>query len=471
MGLRRIVCALVVVGLLLGLSAGSLNPRLVQEGREAGAGMVRVPTASVVLASKDSGARSGALDDRSAYTSSLPSSETGAPQMGKGYPGVTSSEYNVTFSESGLPSKVLANAGWTVALGGTLARSRSSSLTVPEPNGTYPYVISGPANYRIVLGSETPSPWGNLTVSGGAVGMSVNFSTGSTAVVSANVSGLPPTMKWCIGLGDYSLAAYDQCSTNPHITLENLTPSSYVFWITSPLPNLGIKVWMLHAWAVGIPEAGPNGTFSCPLPVYTLHNHLEVTFSSWYLLTFNETGLPLSSLWGAFLSGGGFLFFWLFVPAGTPIAHALPNGTYSFRLDGNCTKTSLLGGVCGNVGNSVSPETGHLVIHGSNLTITAHSYPISFIERGLPSGTNWSVTLNGQTLKNTTSGTSGTIVFYEGSGHWSYKIGLETGYTHVGTPGAAKVIAGPITIMITFRAKTGHLSVTPLDELLARSRR
>ncbi len=78
----------------------------------------------------------------------------------------SSSNYTVTFKESGLPS----GSSWSVTLAGKTKSTTSSSLSFTEPNGTYQYTISGPANF-----TASPST-GSIMVDGAPVSQSINFS-------------------------------------------------------------------------------------------------------------------------------------------------------------------------------------------------------------------------------------------------------------------------------------------------------
>jgi hypothetical protein len=73
------------------------------------------------------------------------------------------------------------------------------------------------------------------------------------------------------------------------------------------------------------------------------------------------------------------------------------------------------------------------------------TYTVSFIESGLPPGTQWGVTLNSQTK----TSTSDTIAFNVPSGSYSFSVASPTGYTAVPSSGGL-LINGPWTVSITF---------------------
>ena len=74
------------------------------------------------------------------------------------------------------------------------------------------------------------------------------------------------------------------------------------------------------------------------------------------------------------------------------------------------------------------------------------TYSVTFPQSGLPAGTSWSVTLNGQTLSSTTS----TITFSEPNGTYAYTVGAVNGYTATPSSGSVTVNGVSQTVAITF---------------------
>ncbi|MDP8012337.1 MAG: hypothetical protein RAK23_05930, partial [Thermoplasmata archaeon] len=117
-----------------------------------------------------------------------------------------------------------------------------------------------------------------------------------------------------------------------------------------------------------------------------------------------------------------------------------PNGTYSYSI--------------GSVsGYSISIPSGSITVNGASVSqsirftlITVKTYSIMFIESGLPSGTSWSVTLNG--TANTSSTTS--ITFYEPNGTYTYSIQQISGYSIVQSSGTITVTGSSITKYVIF---------------------
>ena len=81
-------------------------------------------------------------------------------------------------------------------------------------------------------------------------------------------------------------------------------------------------------------------------------------------------------------------------------------------------------------------------------------YDITFTETGLPSGTSWYATLNGQTQ----STTSSSITFSETSGTYSYSIGSVSGYTVSPSSGSVSV-GGSKSVSVTYTAQPTNCPV------------
>ena len=75
------------------------------------------------------------------------------------------------------------------------------------------------------------------------------------------------------------------------------------------------------------------------------------------------------------------------------------------------------------------------------------TYPVSFSETGLPTGTSWSVTLNGAMKSGT-----GSIVFTEPNGSYSFSVGVVSGYIASLTSGTFTVSGAAVSKGITFTA-------------------
>lgn len=103
-----------------------------------------------------------------------------------------------------------------------------------------------------------------------------------------------------------------------------------------------------------------------------------------------------------------------------------------------------------------APLSGPVVVSSSDRAIRVHFgwlFYVTFSEVGLPAGSVWSVRLNGVTLSSTTNST----VFSEENGSYSYRIGVEPGFSHYQAPRGVRVLNGPAFVTVTFVARSGAM--------------
>jgi hypothetical protein len=119
--------------------------------------------------------------------------------------GPSGPSYNVTFTESGLPSGgagVFAGVSWSVTLGGSTQSSTSTAIVFSEKNGTYTFSASA-AGY-------VPLPVsGSITVAGAAKAQSIAFSVlaAGTYTVTYTETGLTAGTSWSVTLNGSHLAS------------------------------------------------------------------------------------------------------------------------------------------------------------------------------------------------------------------------------------------------------------------------
>ncbi len=165
---------------------------------------------------------------------------------------------------------------------------------------------------------------------------------------------------------------------------------------------------------------------------------------------FNRDGLiyhaaifPVSSTWS-----------WPSVVAfnnGTVIA-GLNNEIYELNPQGDVIGTASLPY---NISDSIAITTnGQVVAIGTDgglaimpsSAVAPTAYSVTFVESGLLSGTNWSLTLGGQTK----SSSSTSITFSEPNGVYSYSVGTVPGYSSSPSSGTVTVNGANIEEGITF---------------------
>jgi hypothetical protein len=112
------------------------------------------------------------------------------------------------------------------------------------------------------------------------------------------------------------------------------------------------------------------------------------------------------------------------------------------------TGTSLDGRALARTGDVTLANTTIVV---PNATASSADYAVTFTEHSLPSGTSWSVTLNGVLESSVTP----TIGFSVANGTYAYSVGTTTGYTANPSSGAITVNGAAIGQTIAFTTSVG----------------
>ncbi len=175
--------------------------------------------------------------------------------------------------------------------------------------------------------------------------------------------------------------------------------------------------------------------------------------ASKYPLTFQETGIVGGAQWGVTVAGSAK------TTTSTSLTFQLLNGTYSYT-------------VSPPAGYTVVPSSGSVTISGApatiDLTFTQSSpptYNVTFSQptgHTLPSGTTWSVTLNG-----TTHSSSSTSIKFSAlpNGNYPFAVGAIPGFTASPSSGTISVSGADVnqpiqwsevTYNVTFSQPTGH---------------
>lgn len=162
---------------------------------------------------------------------------------------------------------------------------------------------------------------------------------------------------------------------------------------------------------------------------------LAIITPDFSLVSFNESGLPVGTPWSVTLGGVSL------ASSSNTMSHLLPNGTYNFTV-GNVT------------GYTATPSSGTVTINGANVTkaitfrrvSSTSTYAVTFLESGLYSGANWSVTLTGKVL----SSTGSSIGFTEPNGTYSYSVTGPAGYAASPQSGSLTVTGKAVNQSVTF---------------------
>ena len=324
--------------------------------------------------------------------------------------------FTVTFTESGLP----LGTSWSVTLGRTTSYSTSSINVLTVGNGTYSYSIGSVTGYNMF-----PST-GSITVEGVNVNQAVTFTSGGTRTytVSFLENGLVLGTPWAVTIGGASQSSV--VSTNSFQEANG----SYSYSVG----NVSGYMVLPYSGTVKVNGEDLNVNIS----------FTKVTFKT-YAITFTEAGLPTGTSWSVALNGS------TQSSISSSIVFNDPNGTYSFTV--------------GSVsGYAATPSSSSLMLSGypvtESITFSPKTYPVTFTETGLPSGTTWSITLNGQTFTSLTS----TITFSEPNGSYSYSIGSISGYTTSPSSGLVTVSGSNLDEAIVFTKNTPSLYAVTFTE-------
>jgi len=168
-----------------------------------------------------------------------------------------------------------------------------------------------------------------------------------------------------------------------------------------------------------------------------------------YPVTFIESGLTPSTTWGVTLNGAPNS------SATTHIGFTEPNGNYPFTV----------GSVAGYVANATS---GEVAVAGSPATVyiafTAQSsptsYPVTFNETGLPTGTQWAISLTPSISGNSPATAPASIVFNAPNASYTFTVGAVNGYSASPSSSSVVVAGHPVYQTIAFSVGTSLLSAT-----------
>ena len=159
------------------------------------------------------------------------------------------------------------------------------------------------------------------------------------------------------------------------------------------------------------------------------------TGTSYYSVSFHESGLPSGTEWYANVTGQ------TSHSSTTPYVNStLPNGTYYYNI------SSI------NILYHPVPETGSFTINGANvsisITFTEKVYTVTFTESGLPTSYKWYANVTSQSSQ---SSTTSTISLQEPNGTYYYNIS-SAGKIYKPSPGAGSITVNGanVSISITF---------------------
>ncbi|EQD47563.1 thermopsin precursor, partial [mine drainage metagenome] len=191
-----------------------------------------------------------------------------------------------------------------------------------------------------------------------------------------------------------------------------------------------------YSWSIG-PIAGyRTSAYSGTVAVRGANVTLNSTWAEvTYGLRFTATGLPSGTPWWLNVTGGA-----SYGTNSTVLNFTEPNGTYHYTVASARPGFQAPGGTITVAGANVTGTIGFAAV----------TYSIAFTERGLASGTNWSVTLGNQSANSTGS----TITFSVANGTYNWSIGPVPGYRANRTHGSVVINGSRTTIPLNWTAVT-----------------
>ncbi len=319
-----------------------------------------------------------------------------------------SSQYNVTFTEKGLPS----GTNWTAVLAGTHHHSVTNQISVPQGNGTYNWSIPALPGWAPNNGS------GTLKVVGFPVFINVTFLRAWNVTIAE--TGLPAATAWTIQLN-----GTNRTTTGPSLGYI-LSNGTYVFNVRTPL-----------AGATGVQYVAAVGTYTVTVKGASI-NRTDAFTTQFFLTT---AASPVN---------GG---------AVTPVSGWYANQTHVLLGETTNAGNRFLGWTGTGPGNYTGASTAPTIIMAAPISEVgdfARVYNVTFTESGLVTGSSWSVTLGGTPQ----SSTSSTIVFVEPNGSYTFTVTGPAGYVASPSSGTVLVSGAPVAQAIAWSQKAFGVTFT-----------
>ena len=245
--------------------------------------------------------------------------------------------YSVDFQEQGLPDGTV----WSVTFHGVTESAFLVFLEFSAANGTYNFTVAPIGGYHADVYN------GTVTVSGKDVTVLIEWSQVTYDVVFIE-TGLPTGTSWSVSLNS-SLGSSTSAS------LRFVEPNGTLPFTVSPISGYTANV-----------TSGTIAVKGADITVYLLWT-ASVASVRTYDVTFDETGLPSGTNWGASLNSTT-SHAWLSATTGSVVFSGVANGTYSYWVP--------------DVGTyAPGQSTATFTVSGANVTIdvtfTATSVPIT----------------------------------------------------------------------------------------------
>ncbi|MGC8561214.1 MAG: hypothetical protein ACP5O1_11115 [Phycisphaerae bacterium] len=334
--------------------------------------------------------------------------------------GTVSPTYTVTFQEYNLTAGVL----WGVVINSSAFYTQASQMNVSLANGTY--------NYSVVVKNTSFTPVysnGAFLVSGHPLEIPVQFEPVTYSVVF-NEKGLPLNYTWTVVLGGISLKAETGGRGSGEYLIFNVINGTYK--------------WYADASGDYIPFP-QNGTVMVRGNLNVVDLQFERAYSQ---VVFEDFGLPANDSWFVSLNGT------IKYSTSFTIVFIVPYGNYSYSAGTNDTSYHSF---AGSKVLDVNTLKDYVDVH-----FWSGNYTVTFFERGLPAGAQWSVGA-GPYLVNSTNSTAslelpnGTFGYFLSSGIPSYVPINRTGtFTVEGHGISVDVSFRPLEYLVSFNMSGPH---------------
>jgi YVTN family beta-propeller protein len=326
----------------------------------------------------------------------------------------------------------------------------TNTVTAVVPVGSYPmagafdnatgdvYVANyGSGNVSVISSESGNAVVASVPVGKNPIGATYDSGTGNVYVVNEYsnnttvISGTSQSVVGDVGTSTYPVGV----AYNPtHSIVAVVTLGFGVVRIISDATNAVIANVTVGSLPVGIAYDPSNGYEYVANSNSSSVSVIGTALAPPYPVAFTETGLPSGTSWSVTLNG--------VVGDSTTntVAFSETNGSYSYSV--------------GSIpGYSVIPSSGEFAVDGFpvnvDVTFSQPEYLVTFLETGLPNGTAWSVTFNGELGTSTIS----TLNFTTPNGTFDFNVSAVSGYTVSPSAGQVNVSGAASSLTLAFSSK------------------
>lgn len=298
-------------------------------------------------------------------------------------------------------------------------QTTASSFTIYLPNGQFNYTYSESLSsfylFGFTLSEDVTSSGYSFNVTGSSLGVSLEFPMLSTVTFSQ--AGLKTSRTWGIDVFNENLTGFSESYANR--TLSSYSMVAYLFNGT-----------FTYSAVVGGAYFSSNSTFN----VTGTSMSESVHFPQLYTVIFAVAGLPTcaTTTIDVYPENSSLPLGYTNSTESSSITAYLPNGTYAYTI--YLSNGAMLSST--------------FTVSGKSETVTVSlsaTYAVTFSETGLPTGTLWSVDLNGSY----NSSTSSSLEFLEFNGTYDFSV-YASGFTANVSSGNVSITGAPEYVYVAF---------------------